>query len=458
MIDAFKILLGDAGVLTEPDDIAPYATDWKHTVRGVPACVLRPHNTTDVAAVMRIAHERRIAIVPQGGNTGLAAGAVPDASRSQMVLSLSRMKAIRHVDPVGMTIEAEAGCILKTAQDAAADVGRLLPISLAAEGSAQIGGVVSTNAGGINVLRYGMARQLVLGLEVVRADGTVISGLRSLRKDNAGYDWKQLFIGSEGTLGIVTAAVLRLMPRPKFVVTSLLTVADPAAALRLLKLMQDELGDTINAFELISGLSVKLVEEQFGQRAPLAGDGWFVLVEASASLGGLREAVEGVLSTALEQAIATDGVIAESQTQAAQLWAIRERITEAELKAGRSVKHDVSVPIPALPAFLTDAATAVSSSFPDARINAFGHAGDGNIHFNVLVSADTDSAALNRSVHDIVAIHGGSISAEHGIGAYRVAELAHYRAGAELSIARLVKHSLDPKGILNPGKILATEK
>ncbi|MBR0796051.1 FAD-binding oxidoreductase [Bradyrhizobium jicamae] len=458
MIDTFKTLLGDAGVLTEPDDVAPYATDWKHTVRGAPACVLRPRNTADVAAVMRIAHERRIVIVPQGGNTGLAAGAVPDASGSQVVLSLSRMKAIQNVDPVGMTIEAEAGCILKTAQDAAADVGRLLPISLAAEGSAQIGGVVSTNAGGINVLRYGMARQLVLGLEVVQADGTVINGLRSLRKDNAGYDWKQLFIGSEGTLGIVTAAVLRLMPRPKLVVTSLLAVADPAAALRLLKLMQDELGETINAFELISGLSVKLVEEQFGQRAPLAGNGWFVLIEASANLGGLREAFENVLSRALEQAIATDGVIAESQTQAAQLWAIRERITEAELKAGRSVKHDVSVPIPALPAFLADAEASVSSGFPGARINAFGHAGDGNMHFNVLVSVDTDSAALNRSVYDLVAIHGGSISAEHGIGSYRVAELAHYRAGAELSIARLLKRSLDPKGILNSGKILGMEK
>lgn len=334
MIDAFKSLLGDAGVLTESDDMAPYATDWKHTVRGAPACVLRPRNTADVAAVMRMAHDRSIAVVPQGGNTGLAAGAVPDASRSQVVLSFSRMRAVRHVDPVGMTIEAEAGCVLKTAQDAAADVGRLLPISLAAEGSAQIGGVVSTNGGGINVLRYGMARQLVLGLEVVQADGTVVNGLRSLRKDNAGYDWKQLFIGSEGTLGVVTAAVLRLMPRPKFVVTSLLVVADPSAALRLLKLMQDELGDTINAFELISGLSVKLVEEQFGQCAPLAGDGWFALVEASANLGGLREAVEDVLSTALEQAIATDGVIAESHSQAAQLWAIRERITEAELKAG----------------------------------------------------------------------------------------------------------------------------
>jgi len=283
-----------------------------------------------------------------------------------VVLSLSRMKAIRHVDPVGMTIEAEAGCILKTAQDAAADVGRLLPISLAAEGSAQIGGVVSTNAGGVNVLRHGMARQLVLGIEVVQADGTVISGLRSLRKDNAGYDWKQLFIGSDGTLGIVTAAVLRLMPRPKLVVTSLLTVADPAAA-------------------------------QLGQRAPLAGDGWFVLVEASANLGGLREAVEDVLSAALEQAIATDGVIAESQAQAAQLWAIRERITEAELKAGRSVKHDVSVPIPALPAFLADAATAVSSRFPDARINAFGHAGDGT-SISMCSSAQTLTAPPSTAV------------------------------------------------------------
>ena len=454
MIEEFRAVVGQAGVLTEAEDMAGYATDWRHTVTGAPACVLRPRNTAEVSALLKICHEHGIAVVPQGGNTGMAAGAVPDGSGRQVVLSLSRMNAIRSVDPLGMTLEAEAGVILKSAQDAAAEAGRLLPISLAAEGSAQIGGVVATNAGGLNVLRYGMARQLVLGLEVVLADGTVVDGLRRLRKDNAGYDWKQLFIGSEGTLGIVTAAVMRLLPRPKHVVTSLLSVADPAAALRLLKLMQEELGDTINAFELISGYSFAIVEKHFGLKAPVAGGGWFVLLEASASLEGLRDAVEGALAQALEEEIALDGVIAESQAQAAQLWALRERVSEAELKEGRGVKHDVSVPIPALPAFLAEAEAAVTAAFPGARLNPFGHAGDGNIHFNVIVTPDTDAARLNRTVHDVVVAHGGSISAEHGIGGYRVAELAHYRAGTELALARRIRLCLDPKAILNPGKVM----
>lgn len=455
MIDEFRRFLGEAAVLTSAEDMAVYATDWRRTTKGVPACVLRPRDTGEVAAVMRFAYERGIAIVPQGGNTGLAAGAVPDGSGRQVVLSLSRMTAIRHVDPVGMTLTAEAGCILATAQEAALEAGRLLPISLAAEGSAQIGGVIATNAGGSNVLRYGMARQLVLGLEVVLPDGTIVNGLRPLRKDNAGYDWKQLYIGTEGTLGVVTAAVLRLLPQPKHAVTCLLAVADPAAALRLLKLMQDELGDTINAFELISGFSLQIVDRHFGLKAPVAGEGWFVLLEASACLAGLRDAVEAALARALEEEIATDGVIAESQTQAQRLWALREGITEAELKEGRSLKHDVSVPIPALPAFLADATARLETAAPGARLNAFGHAGDGNVHFNVLVGAEVDGAALNRAVHDVVAAHGGSISAEHGIGGYRVAELAHYRAGPELDLARLIKRSLDPKGVLNPGKVIA---
>ena len=455
MIDDFQSMLGEAAVLTSEVDIAVYASDWRHSVKGLPACVLRPASLAQVSDVVRFAGERGIAIVPQGGNTGLAAGAVPDGSGRQVVLSLSRMSAIRNVDPVGMTLTVEAGCILKAAQDAAAEAGRLLPISLAAEGSCQIGGVVATNAGGLNVLRYGMTRQLVLGLELVRADGTVVDGLRPLRKDNAGYDWKQLFIGTEGTLGIVTAAVLRLLPQPKHLVTSLLAVPDATAALRLLKLMQDELGDTINAFELVSAFSFGIVEKHFGLKPPVSGEGWFVLLEAAASLEGLRDAVEAALVQALEAEIAIDGVIAESQAQAQQLWSLRERVSEAELKEGRSLKHDVSVPIPALPAFLAEAEQVLARAFPGARLNAFGHAGDGNIHFNVLIDVKVDGAAVNRAVHDVVAAHGGSISAEHGIGSYRVRELAHYRAAPELDLARLIKHSLDPRDIMNPGKVLA---
>ena len=447
-------LLGPTAVITGGSDLEPYAVDWRKLFPGRPACVVRPSSTEQVAQIVRICHEAGAAIVPQGGNTGLAGGAVPDASGTQVVLSLNRMAAIRRVDPVGLTIEAEAGCILKVAQDAAAAAGRLLPISLAAEGSATIGGVVATNAGGVNVLRYGMTRSLVLGLEVVLPDGTVANGLRKLRKDNAGYDWKQLFIGSEGTLGIVTAAVLRLLPRPKHSVTALLSVADPAAALRLLELAQDELGDQISAFELISATSMQLVARHAGLKAPIAEGEWFVLMEAASNLAGLREAAETTLGSAFEQEIALDGVIAESGTQAAQLWALREHVTESEAREGKSVKHDVSVPLTEVPRFLIEAGQALAAGAPGTRVNAFGHLGDGNIHYNVLVDAGQDADVVNRIVHDVVATFGGSISAEHGIGQYRVGELARYRAATEMDLARTLKRALDPDNRLNPGKVL----
>jgi FAD/FMN-containing dehydrogenase len=454
LLQRLTSLVGPAGVVTDGSDLEPYAVDWRRLFPGKPACVVRPSSTDQVAGIVRICREAGVAIVPQGGNTGLAGGAVPDASGTQVVLSLNRMAAIRHVDPVGMTIEAEAGCILKVAQDAAASAGRLLPISLAAEGSATIGGVVAANAGGVNVLRYGMTRSLVLGLEVVLPDGTIANGLRRLRKDNAGYDWKQLFIGSEGTLGIVTAAVLRLLPRPKHAVTALLSVADPAAALRLLALAQDELGDQISAFELISATSMQLVAKHAGLKAPIAEGEWFVLIEAASSLAGLREAAETMLGMAFEQEIALDGVIAESGAQAAQLWALREHVTESEAREGKSVKHDVSVPLTEVPRFLAEAGEALSAGAPGTRVNAFGHLGDGNIHYNVLVGADHDAGAVNRIVHDVVAAFGGSISAEHGIGQYRVGELARYRASTEMDLTRAIKRALDPDNRLNPGKVL----
>ncbi|MBB3017983.1 FAD/FMN-containing dehydrogenase [Microvirga lupini] len=447
-------LVGSAGVVTNASDLEPYAVDWRKLFPGKPACVVRPTSTEQVAGIVQICRESGTAIVPQGGNTGLAGGAVPDPSGTQVVLSLNRMAAIRHVDPVGLTIEAEAGCILKVAQDAAAAAGRLLPISLAAEGSATIGGVVAANAGGVNVLRYGMTRSLVLGLEVVLPDGTVANGLRRLRKDNAGYDWKQLFIGSEGTLGIVTAAVLRLLPRPKHAATALLSVADPAAALRLLALAQDELGDQISAFELISATSMQLVARHAGLKAPIAEGEWFVLIEAASSLAGLREAAETMLGAAFEQGIALDGVIAESGAQAAQLWALREHVTESEAREGKSVKHDVSVPLTDVPRFLSEAGEALAAGAPGTRVNAFGHLGDGNIHYNVLVGADHDAGVVNRIVHDVVAAFGGSISAEHGIGQYRVGELARYRPSTEMELARTIKRALDPDNRLNPGKVL----
>ncbi|ACA18813.1 FAD linked oxidase domain protein [Methylobacterium sp. 4-46] len=446
--------LGPAGLLTAESDVAPYAVDWRRLFPGRPACVARPASTGEVAEVVRLCREAGAAIVPQGGNTGLAGGAAPDRSGTQVVLSLGRMAAIRAVDPVGLTLTAEAGCVLRTAQDAAAAVNRVLPISFAAEGSAMVGGVVATNAGGLNVVRHGMTRANVLGLEVVLADGSVVAGLRALRKDNAGYDWKQLFVGSEGTLGVITAAVLRLAARPRHVATALLAVPDPEAALRLFTLAQDELGEAIQAFELISGLSLALVARHGGPRNPLGPSPWYVLVEAASSLPALREAAEAVLGAALEQGDAQDGVLAESGQQAAGLWALREGITEAEAKEGRGVKHDVSVPIAAIPAFLAAADRALADKLPGARPNAFGHMGDGNIHYNVLATADQAGEAVNAVVHDVVEAFGGSISAEHGIGQYRAAELVRRRTPEEIALARRIKAALDPEGLLNPGKVL----
>ncbi len=447
-------LLGPNGLVTEASDLEGYSIDWRHLFPGKPLAVVRPANTAEVAGVVKLCRAYGTAVVPQGGNTGMAGGAVPDASGTQVVLSLSRMTALREVDPVGMTLEAEAGCVLKTAQDAAAAVGRLLPISLAAEGSATVGGVIATNAGGVNVLRYGMVRALVLGLEVVLPDGSIADGLRRLRKDNAGYDWKQLFIGSEGTLGIVTAAVLRLLPQPKSSVTALMSVPDPKAALDLLACAQDELGDTISAFELMAGSSLKLVEKHFGLRRPIADGDWFVLIEAASSLSGLREAAEAALGNALEQGFALDGTVAESGRQAADLWQLRERITESEAKEGKSVKHDVSVPIPLIPQFLVEAGIALERDAPGTRVNCFGHLGDGNLHYNVLIDGHA-SDEINRIVHDVVDRFGGSISAEHGIGQYRVAELEKRRSAPELAIARRIKTALDPEDLLNPGKVLS---
>ena len=328
-------IVGPKGLLTDQSEMAAYAIDWRKLFPGKPLAVARPSTTADVSAVMAFCHHHGVAVVPQGGNTGMAGGAVPDASGRELVLSLARMNHVRGIDQVGMTLEAESGVVLQTAQDAALAVNRLLPISLAAEGSATIGGVISTNAGGVNVLRYGMTRSMVLGLEVVLPDGLVVDGLRQLRKDNAGYDWKQIFIGTEGTLGIVTAAVLRLMPRPTQRVTALVSVPDPQAALDFLVLAQDNLGDTISAFELISGFSIGLVHEHFGLSCPVSAGEWYVLIEAGATISGLREAVETVFEKALGQGCVLDGAIAESVQQASDLWMLRERITGRRARAHR---------------------------------------------------------------------------------------------------------------------------
>lgn len=461
LADQIGQALGPKGLIADAAAMERYLVDWKGSVKGAALCVARPDTTEQVAEVVRLCAAAGAAVVPQGGNTGLAAGGVPlvngqQPQRAQVVLSLERMNRIRDCDPVGQLIEAEAGCILQTAQERAASQGCLLPISFAAEGSATIGGVVSTNAGGVNVLRYGMTRAQVLGLEVVLADGTILSGMRRLRKDNAGYDWKQMFIGAEGTLGIVTAAVLRLVPRPRFQLTALLAVADPAAALGLLALAQREIGDQISAFEIMSPTSVSLLASQLDKKPPIAaGEGWLVLIEFASSLSGLREAAEGVLEAAFATGLALDGVVAESESQAKALWSLREHVTEAEARAGRSLKHDVSVPIRAVPEFLAAADAAMAALPIPAQVNAFGHLGDGNIHYNVLLANEHDGGQINTIVHDIVMQMGGSISAEHGLGQYRAAEWMRRVAPDELALARALKQSVDPHGWMNPGKIIA---
>jgi FAD/FMN-containing dehydrogenase len=453
LLSALHETLGPKGILTDPADLAAYSVDWRKMFKGTPCAVVRPSTVEEVARLVALCNAHNAPLVPQGGNTGLAGGAVPDASGRAVVLSLARMNRLRGVDPVGMTLEAEAGVVLKTAQEAAQAVNRLLPVSLAAEGSATIGGVIATNAGGINVLRYGMTRALVLGLEVVLPDGRIVNGLRRLRKDNAGYDWKQLFIGSEGTLGIVTAAVLRLLPLPSQSVTALVGVRDPQAALDFLVAAQNECGDTISAFELISGFSMRLVAKHFGLACPVDESNWYVLIEASANLNGLREAFENALSQGFEKGFVQDGVIAESGRQAEQMWQLRERITEAEAHEGKSVKHDVSVPIPAVPDFLVLAGEALAKKAAGVRINCFGHLGDGNLHYNIMI-ADHDPATINTIVHDMVVKMGGSISAEHGIGQYRVDELALRKSAEEMALCRTIKTALDPMDLMNPGKVI----
>ncbi|MDW9370893.1 FAD-binding protein [Sinorhizobium meliloti] len=455
LLDQLRTICGPAAVLTAPGDIEPYAVDWKRSFAGSPFCVVRPGNTGEVAKVVAACRKHGTSIVPQGGNTGLAGGATPDASSSQVLLSLNRLTRIRSLDPIGMTVEVEAGTILQSVKEEAAKKERLLPVSLAAEGSATIGGIVSTNAGGVNVLRHGMTRALVLGLEVVLADGTIVNGLRHLRKDNAGYDWKQLFIGAEGTLGIVTAAVLRLVPAPRHSVTALLSVADVETAIALYAKAQSEIGDALSAFELISGESIALVERHAGLKSPIAAGEWFLLIEAASSLTGLEAAMQVLLAAAFEEELALDGVIAASHQQAQSLWALREHVTEAEAREGRGLKHDISVPLTVMPAYLADARAAVAAVSRTARLNVFGHLGDGNLHYNVLLGPEDHPAAVNRAVHDAVVRHRGSISAEHGLGQYRVGEWQRTKPAAEQALAHTIKQAIDPAGLFNPGKVLA---
>jgi len=443
-------------VLTAPAETAAFLTDWRKQYSGPAECVVRPASADEVSRVVAACASDGAAIVPQGGNTGLCGGSVPTGRRREVVVSLSRMNRIRELDALNGTMTVEAGCVLAGLQAAAEAANRLFPLSLAAEGSCQIGGNLSTNAGGVNVLRYGSAREQVLGLEVVLPDGRVWNGLRGLRKDNTGYDLKQIFLGAEGTLGIITAAVVRLYPAPTAQCTAWVALANPAAAVELLAALQASLGERISAFELISRTCVDAVLAHIpGTRDPLRGaHGWQVLVDFadSGEASALRAAVERALGAAIEGGLAEDAVIAQSVEQARALWRMRESIPEAQF---RNVKHDISVPVSRTPEFIERAGETLLRAYPAARIFAFGHVGDGNIHYNIgpedLVG---ERAAVNAIVYEAVQRLGGSISAEHGVGQLKREEIVRHKDPLEIELMRTLKQALDPRGVMNPGKVL----
>ena len=459
-------VVGSGHVLTAAADAAPYLVDWRGRYRGAARAVVRPASTAEVAAVVAACAEARAPVVPQGGNTGLCGGATPHPTGDEVVLSLARMNRIRAVDADNATLTAEAGVTLAGVQAAAAGAGLAFPLSLASEGSCTIGGNLSTNAGGTAVLRYGNARELVLGVEVVLADGSVLDLARSLRKDNTGYDLKQVFIGAEGTLGIVTAAVLKLFAAPRTRVTSLAALASVADAVALLRHAKAALGDRLVGFELMSELALGLSRKHHpGTPDPLPGHPWYALVQAddSAEDPSLADRVEAMLGAAIDRGIVRDATVARSGAQAAALWSARENISEGQRREGPNLKHDISLPVSSIPGFLDEARGALGAAFPGVRFVVFGHLGDGNLHYNLSAPAGTADEAFvapenleraQRIVHDLVAARGGSISAEHGIGQLKRAELARTKAPGELAIMRRIKAALDPAGILNPGKIL----
>lgn len=463
-IERLTAIVGAAHVITDPDAVAPFSIDWRRRWSGRPLAVVKPGSTAETAAVVALCAATRTAVIPQGGNTGLCGGATPDSSGRQLIVNLSRLNRVRSLDTVNNTMTVEAGCVLATLQQVADEADRLFPLSLAAEGSCQIGGNLSTNAGGVQVLRYGNARELTLGLEVVLPSGEVWDGLRGLRKDNTGYDLKQLFIGAEGTLGVITAAVLKLFPKPRGGSTAFVALAAQADALRLLALVQSRCGDRLTAFELISALCVELVRRHMPRvPAPFARTyPQYVLLELSDTLGeGVGALVESVLAEAIERGIALDAVIAASGEQARALWALRENISEAQAAEGPNVKHDISIPISRIPAFIEACDRRLADAFPGVRMVTFGHVGDGNLHYNAAHPEGSDpqaflarSAEINRIVHDCVHEFGGSISAEHGLGQYKREEILRYKQPVEIELMRAVKRALDPLGIMNPGKVL----
>ena len=466
LVERLRAIVGPAGIHTEPAAVEPYVVDWRGIYRGTTVAVVRPASTEEVAAVVKLCHETRTPLVPQGGNTGMCGASVPHADAGEVVITLARMNRILDVDPLNNTMTVEAGCVLANIQQAAAEVDRLFPLSLGAEGSCQIGGNLSTNAGGVNVLRYGNTRDLVLGLEVVLPDGRVWNGLRTLRKDNTGYDLKHLFIGAEGTLGIITRATLKLFPRPHAAATAWAAVRDPDAALEFLAELRGRCGDRITAYELMSRRCLELVLQHIPQtRDPLAAAHvWYLLTELNDANAktDLRPELEAALETGLERGLLQDVIIAESAAQSQALWRIRETIPEAaKAEPGMLYRHDIAVGVSQVPDFIRRAEAELKARFPTPDILCFGHLGDGNLHYNTYVAGRlrTDAAAreahdVTDAIYDIVQTCGGSFSAEHGVGLAKVAELARYKSAVEIGLMRDIKRTLDPHQLMNPGKVL----
>jgi len=456
-------------IIREPHDMATYLTDWRGKWTGVAIAVVQPDSTEDVASVVRWCHEHSVSIVPQGGNTGLSGGATPSATGLNVVLSLTRMNKVREIDVLNNTISLDAGITLLSVQQAAEDVQKLFPLSLAAEGTCTIGGNLATNAGGVQVLRYGNTRDLCLGLEVVTADGSVWNGMKSLRKDNTGYDLKNIFIGSEGTLGVITGATFKLFEKPKSKVVSFIALADPSAALRLLKLAQELYSNELTAFELMSDECIRLVEKHVdAARLPLTSrSDWYVLLELSGSCDeqALSARIESLLEIAMQNEWIADAAISSSMAQFNAIWSLREDISEAQAAEGKTIKHDISLPISVIPQFIEQVTQQLLDRFSSIRMVVFGHLGDGNLHFNLSPVSSLDKsqidaftgieAEVNKLVHDAVNALRGSISAEHGLGVLRRDEASRYRSETEQRLMETLKKSLDPKNLMNPGKVIS---
>jgi FAD/FMN-containing dehydrogenase len=469
VLEAIHRAVGDKGFTVDPGEMEPHVVEWRDNYRGRAAAVVRPASTAEVAAVVRICAAAGVPIVPQGGMTGLVGAGIPHEHGGEIVLSLRRMNRILEINPTAYTMTVEAGVVLKTIQDEAAAHDRLFPLSLAAEGSCTIGGNLSTNAGGVQVLHYGNARSLVLGLEAVLPDGRIWNGLRALKKDNTGYDLKHLFMGAEGTLGVITKAVLQLFPRPKDVATAWLAVRDPASAVELLSRAHAASEDNVTSCELMGRPGIELVLRHIpGAVDPLAQrHDWYVLLEwsstrqAPAHGGGMLPRMEAFLGDAMEAGLVFDAVLAQSTAQAQAFWKLRESHSEAQKLEGPSIKHDISVPVHRIAEFVDKGVAAMKRVMPDLRPVPFGHVGDGNLHFNAQAPEGMDKLTffarrddINHAVHDLVRAFGGSISAEHGIGRFKLEELERYRGAVELDAMRAIKRALDPGNIMNPGKVV----